>query len=489
MFLNLLLWAFSMQGCIVSCLQRSVVHAFVGDSITLNCTYNSTGWFREYWYDNKAVKQTETSRDCVNISSSSARRCTLSLTIEKITVRHTPESYYCMVEDVEAYPLKKWEECKTDLRIQGRPSLPVVTPRRQLIAGRESVLTCSTSGFYPSNITVSWLHNGHHMSERGAEKYFSDNEDGTFNATSSITFIPNVTNHKDLIACQVSHASLIQPVMSNLSLLVNYGPRSVSLVFRTACTADARLIAVNSDVIVSTVNSFLELECLVDSYPPAHIDWKRQEPNSSWRKILSKELRWTAIQEANTGVYWCFTSNSYGEANTSITIVVQKPSGFHLVKLLATMTVTLVVVLAALAIYFYITSKRKWKGHPSLAVSLSPEPDESIEEKSKESAEYAAIWRGSSVSQEAADCLSIQEVPYADILISGRGCSTPEQRRIPEILCSDDTQDWTNEELDPAHPHSLQDNTGLHVSQLEVTRKLSTSSEYAVINYSSKPCC
>ncbi|MGH0168700.1 UNVERIFIED_CONTAM: hypothetical protein FKN15_055275 [Acipenser sinensis] len=210
------------------------------------------------------------------------------------------------------------------LSIAGRPSLPVVTPRRQLIAGRESVLTCSTSGFYPSNITVSWLHNGHHMSERGAEKYLSDNEDGTFNATSSITFIPNVTHHKDLIACQVSHASLSQPVMSNLSLLVNYGPRSVSLVFRTAHTADARLIAVNSDVIVSTVNSFLELECLADSYPPAHIDWKRQEPNSSWRKILSKELRWTAIQEENTGVYWCFTSNSYGEANTSITIVVQK---------------------------------------------------------------------------------------------------------------------------------------------------------------------
>lgn len=85
------------------------------------------------------------------------------------------------------------------------------------------------------------------------------------------------------------------------------------------------------------------------------------------------------------------------------------------------------------------------------------------------------------------DNQSDTEVSYADILITVRGASTPELNQIP-YLSPGDHKRWGNEGgLSPTPRTHLQASRSadrLHVLPREVSRKMSTSSEYAVITYS-----
>ncbi|XP_051933336.1 uncharacterized protein LOC127608388 [Hippocampus zosterae] len=74
------------------------------------------------------------------------------------------------------------------------------------------------------------------------------------------------------------------------------------------------------------------------------------------------------------------------------------------------------------------------------------------------------------------------EVPYAEIMISVRGVSTPELTQV-SYLATNDSQQWRGCES-RGHIQSSHSCDRLHIPQpREVSRKLSTNSEYAVITY------
>ncbi|XP_077397325.1 uncharacterized protein LOC144033237 [Festucalex cinctus] len=77
---------------------------------------------------------------------------------------------------------------------------------------------------------------------------------------------------------------------------------------------------------------------------------------------------------------------------------------------------------------------------------------------------------------------SQSEVPYAEIIISVRGVSTPELSQV-SYLATEDSQQWRSCES-RGHIQASRSADRLHLPQpREVTRKLSTNSEYAVITY------
>ncbi|TMS07006.1 hypothetical protein E3U43_011099 [Larimichthys crocea] len=74
------------------------------------------------------------------------------------------------------------------------------------------------------------------------------------------------------------------------------------------------------------------------------------------------------------------------------------------------------------------------------------------------------------------------EVPYADIMITVRGVSTPELTQVCYLTPGDQKERWGDESR--SHLQASRSADRLHVLQArEVSRKMSTNSEYAVITY------
>ncbi|XP_068173593.1 uncharacterized protein [Antennarius striatus] len=80
------------------------------------------------------------------------------------------------------------------------------------------------------------------------------------------------------------------------------------------------------------------------------------------------------------------------------------------------------------------------------------------------------------------DNVSYSEVPYADIMITVRGVSTPELTQVG-CLSPIDHKEWWGADPRP-HLQTSRSADRLHVPQpREISRKMSTNSEYAIITY------
>ncbi|KAM3616135.1 uncharacterized protein V6R79_012933 [Siganus canaliculatus] len=127
------------------------------------------------------------------------------------------------------------------------------------------------------------------------------------------------------------------------------------------------------------------------------------------------------------------------------------------IKVVAAVTVAVAVALAALAVYLCLSRNRQcWncKGQQSTERMRIPAPDDE----------------------------SDTEVPYADIMITVRGVSTPELTQV-SYLSPGDQKEWWGEEP-KSHLQASRSADRLYIPQArEVSRKMSTSSEYAVITY------
>ncbi|KAL2085399.1 hypothetical protein ACEWY4_018719 [Coilia grayii] len=100
-----------------------------------------------------------------------------------------------------------------------------------------------------------------------------------------------------------------------------------------------------------------------------------------------------------------------------------------------------------------------------------------------------------SVTFTNTDCQSDHEVPYAEIMISVPGVSTPELRALPSgppgpprpvsSTSTHSTLRWREDSgLGPLQ-HAFRSADRLHVQPRDVCRKMSSTSEYAIITYSS----
>ncbi|XP_061576301.1 uncharacterized protein LOC133442349 isoform X2 [Cololabis saira] len=169
-------------------------------------------------------------------------------------------------------------------------------------------------------------------------------------------------------------------------------------------------------------------------------------------------------------------------------LVDQKDSSageFTGIKVLASVTVTVAMVLAALAVYLCVNRNRQNRnGETRQFRTRSPQPS------------YAAVLpvKGKLSTQSERVTLSIPppgkmippkdddsdtEVPYADIMITIRGVSTPELSQVSYLATG---ERWGDESK--SHLQASRSADRLRVPHArEVSRKMSTSSEYAVITY------
>ncbi|XP_030008442.1 uncharacterized protein LOC115431889 isoform X2 [Sphaeramia orbicularis] len=159
------------------------------------------------------------------------------------------------------------------------------------------------------------------------------------------------------------------------------------------------------------------------------------------------------------------------------------PSGgeFNGMKVLAAVTIAVAMVLAALAMYLCLNcSRQSWNGQPLVSMAGSPRPSPTVLPPVKGS--LSTQSERPTLRIPTPDNESDTEVPYADIMITVRGVSTPELTQVGYLNCGEQKEWWGDE----CHFHLQASRSAdrLHVPQpREVSRKMSTNSEYAVITY------
>ncbi|XP_070762138.1 uncharacterized protein [Enoplosus armatus] len=171
------------------------------------------------------------------------------------------------------------------------------------------------------------------------------------------------------------------------------------------------------------------------------------------------------LQASISAPNWTVTPKTETK-NASLPAEPKDSSGgeFTGIKVLATVTVAVAIVLAALALYLCLNrSRQSWncKGEPVVSRSGSPLPPHAVLSPDNE---------------------SDTEVPYADIMITVRGVSTPELTQVGFLTPGDQKEWWGDEPR--SHLQASRSADRLHVPQpREISRKMSTNSEYAVITY------
>ncbi|CAG6003440.1 unnamed protein product [Menidia menidia] len=149
------------------------------------------------------------------------------------------------------------------------------------------------------------------------------------------------------------------------------------------------------------------------------------------------------------------------------------------IKLLATVSVVVAIILAAVAVFLCLNRNRhSWngKGEAVISRSCSPHPNAAL---SPVKGTLSSHSERVTLRMPPPDDDSDTEVPYADIMITIRGVSTPELTQVSYLATG---ERWGDESRSYLQASRSADR--LHVPQLrEISRKMSTNSEYAVISY------
>ncbi|XP_039177562.1 signal-regulatory protein beta-1-like [Crotalus tigris] len=196
-----------------------------GDSLTLKCTLigaNLPGGVR--WYKGLDRNQPPIYSDKQGASNRAVRLVAGSNTDFSINIPNIhPEdagTYYCVkfragVSDKELASGKG-----TQVSVIAKPSQPVVRgPTRRVAAGSRASFNCSTEGFSPQEITVSWLKDGKKIQAGQTNILNSDETESiSYQAESTVEIPLEQGDMRSQLTCQIQHRSLEAPLQKSFPL-------------------------------------------------------------------------------------------------------------------------------------------------------------------------------------------------------------------------------------------------------------------------------
>ncbi|KAM7136202.1 SLA class II histocompatibility antigen, DQ haplotype D alpha chain-like isoform 2-T2 [Molossus nigricans] len=92
--------------------------------------------------------------------------------------------------------------------------VPEVTvfPKSPVMLGEPNTLICAVDNIFPPVINITWLSNGHAVTEGVSETSFLTKSDHSFLKISYLTFLPSA---EDVYDCKVEHWGLDQPLLKH----------------------------------------------------------------------------------------------------------------------------------------------------------------------------------------------------------------------------------------------------------------------------------
>ncbi|XP_030621449.1 H-2 class II histocompatibility antigen, A-K alpha chain-like [Chanos chanos] len=115
--------------------------------------------------------------------------------------------------------VQKQKTCQVNLKLHKKtynsppeakdPPRSSIYPSDYVTPGVMNTLICHVTGFFPPELRVKWTKNNEDVTEGVTISQFRFNEDGTFNAFSTLSFTPE---KGDIYTCTVEHRALQEPL-------------------------------------------------------------------------------------------------------------------------------------------------------------------------------------------------------------------------------------------------------------------------------------
>ncbi|XP_058865831.1 tyrosine-protein phosphatase non-receptor type substrate 1-like [Acipenser ruthenus] len=312
------------QGRVVEGLevhQPARLSAALGETVTLHCNVTCMLQDRDRFYG-KFYRVEGGNKIYIDNKTVSQTTCTVSSTIANITLE-SEAVYYCEVKIVSDTNPTEGTGSGTTVTVYAEPSSVEIPEPPILVVDTEALLSCAVNGFYPQNISVTWFHRDLQVPLTSNTNRLTTNRNGTFSLIRQYRFTPAVQDNGTVCRCQASHPAWRRHVTLERVLDVKYGPQSLNLTSQ------------NRPVLGEGSNKTLELpegsplhvSCWSDGNPRPWTGWFKDRGDGLTLAeppvgCSNETLHVGPVQREDEGVYWCVARNSYGERNTSFTLLV-----------------------------------------------------------------------------------------------------------------------------------------------------------------------
>ncbi|XP_021383018.2 tyrosine-protein phosphatase non-receptor type substrate 1 isoform X2 [Lonchura striata] len=373
-----------------------------GETLTLNCTTSGIAgpgpvmWLKGWGSENKTVydqnKQDPSSRVTRVVDKSDTD---FTIHIRNVQPEDTG-SYYCVkfvkgdTGDDEVFQHGRG----TEVSVQAKPSLPLVSgPEQRARPGQSVPFTCTTGGFFPGEIEVKWFKNENPMG--GQPPQITEGRMKTYNMSSRARLTLQKDDVLSQLTCKVQHPTLPAPL---------HGSYQLSRVLRVPPSIEVR--AEPSPI---EVNKTVTFTCLVKEFYPADVSvsWlengieikveNASRPSELPQHLfeLRSQVEVQATEEKNGSTITCMVvHDAQAPANNSTFLWISNPAqgalsnGFQMAKddlliyIVVGVVCTMLALLVAAILYLIRTKQIKGKSSPSARLH---EPEKSSEATTQES--------------------------------------------------------------------------------------------------------
>ncbi|MGH0185233.1 UNVERIFIED_CONTAM: hypothetical protein FKN15_017279 [Acipenser sinensis] len=338
--------------------QPAQLSAALGETVTLHCNFTCTLQDRDRLYGK--FYRVEGGKNIYTENNTVSRTiCTVSSTIANITLE-SEAVYYCELKIPSDTTPINVNGSGTAVTVYAEPSSMEIPEPQTLVVDTEALLICAVNRFYPQSISVTWFHRDLQVPLTSITNYLTTNRNGTFSLTSQYRFTPAVRDNGTVCRCQASHPAWRRHVTLERVLDVKYGPQSLNLTYQNRTVLGAG----SNKTLELPAGSPLHVSCFPDGNPRPWTGWFKDSGDGLTAAeppvgCSNETLHVGAVQREDEGVYWCVARNSYGERNTSFTLLVVV---YDYVSLVSSVTVaTCVLLLGVVLICLYARRKPREK--------------------------------------------------------------------------------------------------------------------------------
>ncbi|XP_043372961.1 uncharacterized protein LOC119856732 [Dermochelys coriacea] len=261
--------------------------AVLGSAALLKCRFNIGGpinltALQVHWYfSDQSMAQYDRGKEIfaprVSISEQELLIGNASLGMEDIQMSDEGQ-YKCVVR----YSAEQ-QQSETTLSVFAAPRLSI--PRRSAGTDTASSFPCHVWGFYPGDVTVTWLRDGRVLTNvtRSAPQR---NPDGTFNLTLTYTFTPTTSDSGSIFSCRVSHAALAHSLQEEFPLDVTVPRAGVD---HTSAAIGATLGILVAGGAAAAIASYCRRQRRARKGPYQAVETPTEDPAGSREKMRGED--------------------------------------------------------------------------------------------------------------------------------------------------------------------------------------------------------